>query len=136
MSSIYAQRIADVPLATRIAGLACGALLMRWLWVAGHIANGPILCPFRLLTGHPCPMCGSTRAVAALCAGDVNTAWHLNPLGTTLAVAVGVGFLNPTWIFVARSRIQGRTGQVTRLVTIALGVVSFAAVWIWNFGRW
>jgi hypothetical protein len=42
--------------------------------------NGPILCPVRLLTGYPCPGCGGTRAMGAICLGQFEKAWSLNPL--------------------------------------------------------
>src|SRR5688500_7645331 len=29
------------------------------------LTNGPVLCPFRRLTGHECPTCGMTRACVA-----------------------------------------------------------------------
>lgn len=37
-------------------------------------------CPFRALTGHWCPGCGSTRALHQLLQGDVGAAAGLNPL--------------------------------------------------------
>jgi len=37
-------------------------------------------CVFHALTGLPCPACGSTRAGLALAAGEVFTAFRLQPL--------------------------------------------------------
>ena len=34
------------------------------------VTASPLLCPFRTVTGLPCPLCGATRAVAYLSAGD------------------------------------------------------------------
>lgn len=46
------------------------------------------LCGFRHLTGVPCPLCGGTRACAALADGDFLVAWQLNPgLMVLLALA-------------------------------------------------
>lgn len=46
------------------------------------------LCGFRHLTGLPCPLCGGTRACAALASGDFLAAWQLNPgLLVLLAIA-------------------------------------------------
>jgi hypothetical protein len=36
------------------------------------------LCGFRHLTGLPCPLCGGTRACAALVDGNFLAAWQLN----------------------------------------------------------
>jgi hypothetical protein len=45
-----------------------GYLLSRrgWLSTAGSLPP----CPFRALTGHPCPSCGGRRAFAAVASGD------------------------------------------------------------------
>lgn len=45
------------------------------------------LCGFRHVTGLPCPLCGGTRACAALAQGDVLVAWQLNP-GLVLLLAL------------------------------------------------
>ncbi len=37
------------------------------------------LCAFRHFSGQPCPLCGGTRACAALAHGDFAQAWALNP---------------------------------------------------------
>lgn len=39
------------------------------------------LCPFRLLTGRPCPGCGMGRAVTAAMRGDLAASWSSHPLG-------------------------------------------------------
>jgi disulfide bond formation protein DsbB len=42
------------------------------------LGNVP-LCAFRQLTGKPCPLCGGTRACAALVEGNLMAAWQANP---------------------------------------------------------
>lgn len=37
-------------------------------------------CPFRFLTGIPCPGCGMSRAALALVTGHVGAAWAYHPL--------------------------------------------------------
>lgn len=51
------------------------------------------LCPFRILTGKPCPFCGVTRAIALATHARWREAFLMNPLwpafaGTAVAVAV------------------------------------------------
>ena len=44
------------------------------------VALGDVpLCAFRQLTGRPCPLCGGTRACAALVEGNLAAAWQANP---------------------------------------------------------
>jgi len=45
-------------------------------------------CPFRLLTGLPCPGCGSTRAWTAFLQGDVVAAVAANPFAVVLCSAL------------------------------------------------
>ncbi len=46
-----------------------------------------ILCPFRFLTGLPCPGCGMTRAFCAIGHGDVWRAVRFNALSPALFLA-------------------------------------------------
>lgn len=43
--------------------------------------NGPVLCPFRLVTGLPCPGCGLTRSWVAIGHGDLHGAFAYNAFG-------------------------------------------------------
>lgn len=48
-----------------------------------HLA---LFCPFRQITGWPCPTCGATRSLAALAQGDLAAALSFNPLVATVAM--------------------------------------------------
>jgi hypothetical protein len=55
-----------------------------------HIEHGPILCPFRAVTGLPCPGCGLTRCWVYLTHGQLEHAVRANAFGIPLAIlAVG-----------------------------------------------
>lgn len=67
-------------------------------------------CGFRSLTGHPCPMCGGTRSVGCLFAGDLEGAWGWNASAIiwvlaggglacawALQAAVGAAPVYPNW---------------------------------------
>src|ERR1700716_3309549 len=60
--------------------LAGGALLPP-AWASA----GPPLCPFRLLTGLPCPGCGLTRSLVSLLHGDLSAAVLSHPPGPIAA---------------------------------------------------
>lgn len=45
-------------------------------WLQG---GGGLGCPFRALTGLPCPLCGGTHACAAVVQGDWAGAWVASP---------------------------------------------------------
>jgi hypothetical protein len=51
-----------------------------------------ILCPFRALTGHPCPGCGMTRAFCALMHGELWRAVKLNPFSPLLFLAAFIAW--------------------------------------------
>jgi hypothetical protein len=48
--------------------------------------DGFTLCPFRLLTGHPCPGCGMGHALVAAMRGDLSASWNYHPLGLPLLI--------------------------------------------------
>ena len=66
--------------------------------------DGAVLCPFRLLTGHPCPGCGMGHALVAGMRGDFAASWNFHPLGLPL-LALWTAWL--AWGAVNRSRGRG-----------------------------
>ena len=50
--------------------------------------DGIVLCPFRALTGYPCPGCGMTRAFSAIAHGELWRAVRYNPLSPLLFLAL------------------------------------------------
>ncbi|HEU5182573.1 MAG TPA: DUF2752 domain-containing protein [Candidatus Polarisedimenticolia bacterium] len=65
--------------------LAAVAARLHLLSLAGGI-HLPLFCPFRQITGWPCPTCGSTRALAALTQGRLIEALSFNPLVAAVAL--------------------------------------------------
>ena len=68
--------------------LAWPAMLGGAPLLLSRLSDVPI-CAFRGVTGRPCPLCGGTRACAALVEGNFLAAWQLNPgLMPLLALAL------------------------------------------------
>ena len=66
------------------------------------LGNPGISCPFRWLTGFPCPFCGMTRGVTDIVHGDVEQAFSTNPGSVPLVAGI---------VFVATSRQRRRVDQ-------------------------
>jgi len=95
--------------------------------------GGPVLCPFRALTGLDCPGCGMTRAVSQAVRGQVGVAVGYNAL-VVLAVPVAL-YLYVTWLASACGRRLPplRLGRRATAAVIA-GGVCFAVVRNLPFG--
>jgi hypothetical protein len=87
--------------------------------------GGPALCPFRGVTGIPCPGCGLTRAAGALMRGRVDDALHAHPLIVLLVVQLGVVWALLTF---GRDRLHRLPRWVTPAALILNGAI-FVAVW-------
>lgn len=68
---------------------------------------GPVYCPFRRITGIPCPLCGTTTAAVLLVRGRLVDALQVNPLGV-LVVLVAV------WVVGSRATALAQGRPVTR----------------------
>ena len=77
-------RKGDPPPAWPFVGVSLG-LLGGLGWVVSKIPARFIPpCGFHVVTGHPCPTCGSTRTALSLLKGRPIEAFHTNPLFTTV----------------------------------------------------
>jgi len=63
-------------------GIIYGTIALLALIAASVLPVQKILppCPFRVVTGIPCPSCGSTRSLVHLAHGDIAGSLILNPL--------------------------------------------------------
>lgn len=71
--------------------LALGTGISAVYVLSGHRVGLP--CPFKLITGWDCPLCGGTRMGASLMHGNVSTAFHYNPLALIGLTGLGLGWL-------------------------------------------
>ena len=122
--------------------LTAGAIALTGLASAAAIPPsllqvGPVLCPFRFLTGLPCPGCGMTRSVVALLHGDLAASLFYHPLG--VAVVAGAAIVATlTLISVLSPRLSARAVPPVWIRTDALargplpwvGVAAFITVWL------
>jgi hypothetical protein len=106
------QRLAAVSSTEVTAAIGVGGIVIAALLPAGGIEDGPVLCPFRALTGLPCPGCGLTRSWVYLMHGDVGSSLASNWFGPVLIVAVVV-----LAVVAVRSRVSGnRPADLDKLV--------------------
>lgn len=96
-----------------------------------HIDDGPVLCPFRLLTGLPCPGCGLTRSWVYLAHGQWSDAWLANPFGIVSMLGVLAFVLAVVVALVRRAAVP----DIARLLS-SRAFLSVGAVWIaYGVGR-
>ncbi len=75
----------------------------------------PLYCPFRAISGIPCPGCGMTRAFLALAEGDFLGALRFNPLSIPLFAFLVISSFNIHLTVYQRAR--------DRLLTVLLFMV-------------
>ena len=93
------------------------------------------ICPFAIVTRHPCPGCGLTRATLALAHGRVAEALHFHPLSPIMAPLVIAAIAYNAAIYVKDGRVAAtesvQGAWVTRL-GVALAVL-MVTVWVARF---
>jgi hypothetical protein len=93
----------------------------------GHLHEVAVPCPFRELTGLPCPLCGSVRAVVLASHLDGGL-WSYNAVMVVVLLALAVLGL--------AGLIADRRGGALRLpptrVLIAVGAVVLGVAWTWT----
>lgn len=104
------------------AELAGLAVLAAALTPPDLLAGGPTLCPFRRLTGRPCPACGMSRSWSSLAHLRARDAVRYHPLGPAT-------FIGAAWVALESRR--GRTPAVLTSTPVVGGLIAvWLAVWL------
>jgi hypothetical protein len=101
----------------RAAGLA---LLTAGAAISVTGVHPTLVCPLRVLTGIPCPLCGMTTSVEASLHGDAGVALAANPIGLVAVLAA-----------LALPAVRSRRVVVPRGSAIAV----LAAMWVFELHR-
>jgi len=83
-------------------GVSIGALALGAIWLGLHLPWPA--CAFHLVTGHPCPTCGATRALIAFLHGHIGAASRWNPLAFAVYGLIGLFDLYALVVVLARAR--------------------------------
>ncbi len=102
----------------RTARLSSVALTAGGVFYAVSPVHPSIACPFRALTGLPCPLCGMTRAVTAAMRGDIIASLRFQPAGILLLVFAA-------FLLLRRTRDPVRMPAWVPVLVLAL-------MWAWN----
>ena len=137
--SLRGARLGSIPEANAVAKLhwqraaLLGTALGGFSWL---LASGSVPCVFAQATHHPCPGCGSTRAVRALLSGNLEGVLHGNFLGPVLAALAGVMAVGSLYSVLrygsAAPFVSGRAGSLVARAAMVVGVLEIL-VWIARF---
>ncbi len=130
MTNATAAPLTSRPGAPRVPTGLLAAAPLTAIGVANALPSdgGPRVCPFAILTGIACPLCGLTRGTATLAEGDIAGAAALHPM-VFVVVAVALVW----WSAALGARLGWWSAPDPGRVTSALarwGIPLFALVWV------
>ena len=96
-----------------VAGVGAAAVAAAAVIDPATVDDGPVICPFRLLTGLPCPGCGLTRSWAYLMHGHWSDGVAANPFGILTLLSV-VAVVVAVSVALVRRRAVPDLGRFTR----------------------
>lgn len=96
----------------------------------------PTTCPFRLLTGLPCPGCGLTRSIGYLALGDFQLSIAHNPFGSFLLSYFFSFIFFPKYLLLFLTKVNSWIKESNKLIQAILYIAPVFFLWLWNITRW
>lgn len=112
-----------------------------WLLLDYYASANITLCPVKLVTGYPCPSCGTTRSISALFNGQVKDAFMINPLGIVSSIIImAVLVLMLLDLVTKRDYYYKVYNQVEKFLQqhkafSAILVILVILNWVWNISK-
>ncbi|NUQ79317.1 MAG: DUF2752 domain-containing protein [Polyangiaceae bacterium] len=95
------------------------------------VAVGIPLCPFAIVTRHPCPGCGLTRATLALLHGHFHEALRFHPLAVVVSPVVAGAFSYNAFTYIMQGRWSAAEAAQGRWITRFAIVIGAAMIGVW-----
>lgn len=117
-----------------------GGLFLAYFWILYNLLKdkgaGFSVCPFRNITGLPCPGCGITRSVCFALSGSFAESFAMNPLGLAVVLVLFVlpFFLlfAPQWLYARWTDVEKKLAKPAGLAMI---IIFFVVLWMNNIIR-
>lgn len=112
-----------------------------WLLLDYYASANVTLCPVKLVTGYPCPSCGTTRSISALLNGQLKDAFMINPLGIVSSIIImAVMLLMLLDLVTKRDYYYKLYNQVEKFLQqhkafSAILVILVILNWAWNISK-
>lgn len=106
-----------------------GCLATAFVLSPAAAENGPVICPFRLMTGLPCPGCGLTRSWIALAHGDPGTAFARHAFGPVLFALAIIAVATTVYSLARRREPVDLAARAGSRPAVALATV-WCTVWL------
>lgn len=112
-----------------------------WLLLDYYASANVTLCPVKLVTGYPCPSCGTTRSISALFNGQLKDAFMINPLGIVSSIIImAVMLLMLLDLVTKRDYYYKLYNQVEKFLQqhkafSAILVILVILNWAWNISK-
>lgn len=94
----------------------------------------PVLCPLRLLTGVPCPLCGMTTGTVAFLRGDLGASVAAAPLSLAVVPAAVAGFVQRVRTVLSSAPAR-QWSRAARRGGLAVLLAALAGSWVYQLFR-
>ncbi|TMF84269.1 MAG: DUF2752 domain-containing protein [Chloroflexi bacterium] len=118
--------------ALALVALLVWLLYTRVFWALSSVHATLPPCPFRLLTGQPCPFCGGTRSFAQMWDGDLLGAARYHPLGPALFALSLIGVVGLAVLLAGGRALRWRPVPTLEQRVYLVGLAVVLSAWLFR----